>query len=110
LEEGDSGDSVFFITSGRAKVISHIMGKEIELAILSPGDFFGEVAFLTGRPRTASVIALDELHVREFTKILLEEIFERYPSTLEKLEDFYHCRIEDTLRTVKNKIKKKDIE
>jgi tetratricopeptide (TPR) repeat protein len=110
LKEGDSGDSVFFIKSGRAKVIAHILGKEIELATLSPGDVFGEIAFLTGRPRTASVIALDELEVREFTKILLEEIFERYPSTLEKLQDFYHCRIEDTLRTVKNEIKKQDRE
>ena len=109
LEEGDSGDSVFFIKSGRAKVISHILGKEIELATLSPGDVFGEVAFLTGRPRTASVIALDELEVREFTKLLLEEIFERYPSTLEKLQDFYHCRIEDTLRTVKDEMNKEDM-
>ena len=109
LEEGDSGDSIFFIKSGRAKVISHILGKEIELATLSPGDVFGEVAFLTGRPRTASVIAFDELKVREFTKLLLEEIFERYPSTLEKLQDFYHCRIEDTLRTVKNEMKKQDM-
>lgn len=109
LEEGDSGDSIFFIKSGHAKVISHILGKEIELATLSPGDVFGEVAFLTGRPRTASVIALDELNVREFSKLLLEEIFERYPSTLEILQDFYQCRIEDTLRTVKDKMKKKDM-
>ncbi len=109
LEEGDSGDSIFFIKSGHANVISHILGKEIELATLSPGDVFGEVAFLTGRPRTATVIALDELEVREFSKLLLEEIFERYPSTLEKLQDFYQCRIEDTLRTVKDKMKKKDM-
>lgn len=108
LEEGDSGDSIFFIKSGRAKVIAHILGKEMELAILSPGDLFGEVAFLTGRPRTASVFALDKLEVREFKKFLLEEIFERYPSTLAKLHDFYHCRIEDTLRSVKKEMKKKD--
>lgn len=109
LEEGDAGDSIFFIKSGRAKVVSHILGKEIELAILSPGDLFGEVAFLTGRPRTASVIALDKLEVTEFKKFLLEEIFERYPSTLEKLYNFYHCRVEDTLQKVKKEFKKKDM-
>jgi tetratricopeptide (TPR) repeat protein len=107
LEEGDSGDSIFFIKSGHAQVIAHILGKQIELATLSPGDVFGEVAFLTGRPRTASVIALDNLKVIEFTKFLLEEIFARYPSTLAKLHDFYHCRIEDTLEKVKDEIKKK---
>ncbi|MFZ3138837.1 MAG: cyclic nucleotide-binding domain-containing protein [Thermodesulfovibrionales bacterium] len=53
IEEGDSGDSIFLIRSGSTRVFSHILGKEIELAILSAGDVFGEVAFLTGRPRTA---------------------------------------------------------
>lgn len=105
LEEGDSGDSIFFIKSGHARVVSHILGKELELAILSAGDVFGEVAFLTGRPRTASVFALDKLEVIEFKKFLLEEIFERYPDILKKLDDFYQCRVQDTLKKVKSKIK-----
>ena len=106
LEEGDSGDSIFFIKSGHARVVSHILGKELELATLSAGDVFGEVAFLTGRPRTASVIALDRLEVIEFKKFLLEEIFEKYPDILKKLDDFYQCRVQDTLEKVKSKIKK----
>ncbi len=105
LEEGDSGDSIFFIKSGHARVVSHILGKELELATLSAGDVFGEVAFLTGRPRTASVIALDRLEVIEFKKFLLEEIFEKYPDVLKKLDDFYQCRVQDTLKKVKSKIK-----
>ncbi|MDP2753663.1 MAG: cyclic nucleotide-binding domain-containing protein [Nitrospirota bacterium] len=105
LEEGDSGDSIFFIKSGHARVVSHILGKELELATLSAGDVFGEVAFLTGRPRTASVIALDRLEVIEFKKFLLEEIFEKYPDVLKKLDDFYQCRVQDTLEKVKSKIK-----
>jgi CRP-like cAMP-binding protein len=105
LEEGDSGDSIFSIKSGHAKVVSHILGKELELATLSAGDVFGEVAFLTGRPRTASVIALDRLEVIEFKKFLLEEIFEKYPDILKKLDDFYQCRVQDTLMKVKSKIK-----
>jgi hypothetical protein len=105
LEEGDSGDSIFFIKSGHARVVSHILGKELELATLSAGDVFGEVAFLTGRPRTASVLALDKLEVIEFKKFLLEEIFERYPDILKKLDDFYQCRVQDTLKKVKSKIK-----
>jgi tetratricopeptide (TPR) repeat protein len=106
LEEGDSGDSIFSIKSGHARVVSHILGKELELATLSAGDVFGEVAFLTGRPRTASVIALDRLEVIEFKKFLLEEIFEKYPDILKKLDDFYQCRVQDTLEKVKSKIKK----
>ena len=106
VEEGDFGDSIFVITSGEAKVVAHILGKEIELATLSVGDVFGEVAFLTGRPRTASVIADGELRVMEFNRLIIEEILEKYPESLKKLEDFYQSHLEDTLSKVRAKIKK----
>ncbi len=106
IQEGDSGDSVFAIKSGSAKVIAHILGREMELAVLSEGDVFGEVAFLTGRPRTASVIAADNLEVLEFDRPLLENIFERYPDVLKKMQDFYQSHVQDTLKKVKLKIKK----
>lgn len=106
VEEGDFGDSIFVIISGEAKVVANILGNEIELATLSVGDVFGEVAFLTGRPRTASVIATDELRVMEFNRLILEEILEKYPEILKKIEDFYQSHLEDTLSKVKTKIKK----
>ena len=80
--------------------------KEIQLADLSAGDIFGEVAFLTGRPRTASVIANNDGEAIEFNKLLLEEIFEKYPDVFKKLHDFYHCRVQDTVKKVKSNLKK----
>jgi len=106
IEEGDSGDSIFLIKAGQADVVSHILGKEIELATLSVGDVFGEVAFLTGRPRTASVIAIDKLEIIEFDRIILEEMFEKYPDILKKVQDFYQSHVQDTIQKVKGRIKK----
>jgi tetratricopeptide (TPR) repeat protein len=106
IKEGDSGNSIYLIQSGNAKVITHILGQEIELAVLSPGDVFGEVAFLTGRPRTASVAAMEELKIYEFEKLLVEEIFERYPEAMKKLHDFYQCRVQDTIEKITGQIKK----
>jgi tetratricopeptide (TPR) repeat protein len=105
IEEGDFGDSIFILKSGRAKVVTHILGKEIELATLSSGDTFGEVAFLTGRPRTASVIAIDTVEVIEFNRVLLEDIFEKNPEISKKLHDFYQCRVQDTLTKVRSEMK-----
>ena len=102
LEEGDSGDSMYIIKSGKAKVIAHIFGKELELAILEAGDIFGEVAFLTGRPRTASVIAEGPLEVYELSRPELEKIIGNNPSLLQKIEDFYECRVQDTIKKVKS--------
>jgi tetratricopeptide (TPR) repeat protein len=106
IEEGDSGDSIYIIKSGHAKVVSHILGREIELAILSPADVFGEVAFLTGRPRTASVAAIDDLEAIEIDKFLLQKIIETYPETIKQMHDFYQCRVQDTVEKVKSKLKK----
>lgn len=106
IKEGDSGNSIYLLQSGKAKVTTHILGQEIELAILSEGDVFGEVAFLTGRPRTASVIAIEKVNVFEFRKFLLEEIFSKYPDFLKKLHIFYECRVQDTLNKITEQIKK----
>lgn len=103
IEEGDSGDSVFFIISGRVKVVTHLIGKTLELATLDKGDIFGEVAFLTGRARTASVVALSDVELIEFTRPVLEEIFERYPSQMRILEDFYQKRLQNTILKAKDK-------
>ncbi|MEW6162714.1 MAG: cyclic nucleotide-binding domain-containing protein [Nitrospirota bacterium] len=104
IEEGDSGDSLFIVKSGQARVISHILGKKIELATLSEGDVFGEIAFLTGRPRTASVIAKGPLVVIEIRRQLLEEVIEKNPDVLYKLEDFYQQRLQNTLKKTGSEI------
>ncbi|MCX7793981.1 MAG: cyclic nucleotide-binding domain-containing protein [Thermodesulfovibrionales bacterium] len=101
IEEGDSGDSIYVINSGRAKVTTHVLGKVVELGILQRGDIFGEVAFLTGRPRTASVTAVEKLEVFEFTRPLLEKLLERYPGLLNILQDFYYSRLQNTLTKAK---------
>jgi len=101
IEEGDSGDSLYIIKSGQAKVIAHLFGKEIELATLETGDIFGEVGFLTGRPRTASVIAEGPLEVYEISRFEIESIIEKNPSLLQKIEGFYECRVQDTIKKIK---------
>jgi CRP-like cAMP-binding protein len=107
VEEGDSGDSMFVITSGNAKVVAHILGSEMELAALSTGDVFGEVAFLTGRPRTASVISTEKTEVIEFNRLILEEMFEKHPNVLRKIEDFYESHVQDTICKVQTSMTKK---
>jgi len=98
IEEGDSGDSVYIIKSGKAIVTTHVLGRKIELAVLQKGDLFGEVAFLTGRPRTATVTALENIEVLEFTRPVLEELIEKRPVILKALQDFYYSRLQNTLK------------
>ena len=52
LTEGEVGDSLYAIVSGRVKVfIGDEDGREIILKILGPGDFFGEMSLIDKQPR-----------------------------------------------------------
>ncbi len=58
LRHGESGDAAYFILTGRAVAgIASGEGKYRSLSSMTPGDFFGEIAALTGAARTADVVA-----------------------------------------------------
>src|SRR5262249_38326350 len=63
VHQGETGDALFLILSGAAVVSIRDGQGEREVARLSRGEFFGEMALLTGEPRTASVTAADDLAV-----------------------------------------------
>ena len=71
--EGQDGDSLYLIETGRVKVfIGDEDGREIILKILGPGDFFGEMALIDKQPRSASVSTLESSTFR----ILSHQAFE----------------------------------
>jgi NADH dehydrogenase len=61
FEEGDSGDSLFMIIAGQVEVIKRFGGESRLVGQLGPGQYFGEMALLGRRPRSASTRALTAL-------------------------------------------------
>src|SRR5260370_16128822 len=58
---GDRGDSLCLIESGRVRIsITDEDGKQLILAELASGDFFGEMALIDGKPRSADATAIDD--------------------------------------------------
>lgn len=58
VHEGDTALNLFLIVSGRARVVNAAVGA---VAMLGPGDFFGELGLIEEHSRTATVLAEDEL-------------------------------------------------
>ncbi len=54
FSEGDLGNEMYVIQSGKVRIFKNINGMDQTLAVLEKGDFFGEMAVLEGIPRTAS--------------------------------------------------------
>ena len=59
INEGDQGDSLFIVLSGKVKVFaSNAAGKEVVIDFHGPGEYVGEMS-LDGSPRSASVITME---------------------------------------------------
>jgi tetratricopeptide (TPR) repeat protein len=101
INEGDTGRSVFILTRGSVKIFSTIRGKKLELASLQAGDFFGEIAFLTGKPRTATVQTVEETDVLEVAEKDLNEMISKRPRIREVLNNYHEQRVKSTLEKVK---------
>jgi hypothetical protein len=100
--EGEKGDSLYIISSGGVKVVTSAGGRELVLAELGENEFFGEVGFLTGRPRTATILSTTDTEILELNGEQLRAIVEKYPHVKQVLERFYAARLSDTIKALKS--------
>ena len=60
FNEGERGEEMYILQSGRVKISKRIRGVEKTLATLEKGEFFGEMAILNDKPRSASAETIEE--------------------------------------------------
>jgi len=70
VRQGEIGECMYVIQSGKAEVVSESDGKELRLAELGEGDFFGEMALFEKEVRSATVRPLGEVRVLTVDKRL----------------------------------------
>ncbi|MGH8678138.1 MAG: cyclic nucleotide-binding domain-containing protein, partial [Burkholderiales bacterium] len=77
--EGDKGEDLYFVLGGRLRAVSrdgHVLSE------MTRGESIGEIALLTGEPRTATVIAVRDSELVRVTRQAFDEIVERYPQVM----------------------------
>ena len=80
LIEESAGETFFLISTGTVKITRMSDdGREVILAILGEGDFFGEMALLDGEGRSANVVALEDAEVFTLQRSDFLDILERFP-------------------------------
>ena len=94
LREGEPGDRLYMLTSGMVRAFRKdaASGRQLRVADLKEGAFFGEVSILTGGPRTATVAALTPCELLELDRPTLDSIRQTHPHVWEVLEDFARQR------------------
>lgn len=95
VHEGEPGSSMFVIIQGRVAVRRQDAqsGTELELAELSDGAFFGEMALLSDAPRVASVVCIDDVMLFEISRELLADITREHPTVGEVMKRFHKNRL-----------------
>ena len=104
VKEGSSENAFYIIVEGEVRVVKG--KKEIVLAKFGPGDFFGEIAFLTNTDRTASIIANNLVIVFKIDQDLFEHL---ESETREKFKDYIIKRLAERLDNLNDIIVKSKI-
>jgi branched-chain amino acid transport system substrate-binding protein len=106
IQQGDYGNSLFIILEGAVSVMFQCEEKTIELNCLGTGDFFGDMSFLTGEDRLATVISINNTIVLELLREDIEPCIKEQPEILnylsEKLEKHTN-ELESTLNLKKDR-------
>jgi CRP-like cAMP-binding protein len=81
FHEGDPGRSLCVIESGRVKIVSvSEQGQEALLAVMGPGEFFGELALFDEMPRSADVVAMEPTQTLNLVREDFLAIIDRFPA------------------------------
>ena len=80
LLENEEGDTLFIIINGKVKVTTFSeKGKEVIFSILNEGDFFGDMSLLDGKPRSATVISMEDSKLRLIRRHDFNNLIEKHP-------------------------------
>ena len=94
VTEGAPGNSLFILTSGTVKVfVRDAGGDNHPIRKMTEGTFFGEVSILTGRPRSATIVAATACELLELDRETLDTISKTHPRVMEVLQSFCAMRL-----------------
>jgi CRP-like cAMP-binding protein len=86
LEQNDIGTDIYFLSSGVVRVlITPAPDREIILADIDAGGYFGEMAAIDGQPRSAGILAITDATIARMPSGVFREIIRKFPDVAEQL-------------------------
>lgn len=95
FRQGDRGSSLYIVLDGKVRMVTYDQeGWEVQTAILGENQFFGEMSFLSGEPRNATVEVLEESLLCEVSFGTMRELVRKAPQLQDIMESYYREQIE----------------
>src|SRR5919108_1965913 len=83
FSQGDKGDAFYLIQSGAVQVVlESTAGRSEAIAVLGAQDWFGEMALLSGEPRSATIITVKDTTLWKLSREAWDELIEKHPTWL----------------------------
>lgn len=99
-QEGAPGDALFLIVDGEAEIFKGAQ----KMAVLGPGEMFGEMALLTGEERSATVVARTPMDLYELDKIDFDAMLTRSPQLASGLSRILARRLRETTQSTAKRV------
>ncbi len=110
LGEGERGGALYLVKEGMVEVRATLHGDPLVLARLGKHQFFGEVSFLTGVPRTATVHAVEPTELLKIEEAELRDLVRHHPFLKDVLSRYHLDRVTATADSLKAFLKKERVE
>jgi len=102
VEEGSDDGALFLVKLGALEIFTP---KGERVGKVGPNEFFGEVSFLTGVPRTANITATEDTELLRIDRDELTELAAEYPKLLETLKQFHLDRVLEAVARAKRRVR-----
>jgi CRP/FNR family cyclic AMP-dependent transcriptional regulator len=103
VRAGEDAESLIVLLTGRAKVTNFDEeGREIILAWLGPGEFFGEMGLIDGSPRSASVVAVEPCELLTIGKSEFQRCMQENFQVAQKLMQILVSRLREADRNIES--------
>jgi CRP-like cAMP-binding protein len=93
FSEGMPGSELYIIQKGSVKITKIVDNNEVLLAVLKPGDIFGEMAILENKMRSASAVAFEDAYLLAVNKANFERMVQTQPQIVTRLTTLLADRI-----------------
>ena len=104
ISQGDEGRPIYVVLAGKVRIfVRDHYGRAHEIATLGVGDFFGEMSFFTGEPRSADVATVVTSWLMEVSSSSLQELIEEHPPVKKVLMKYHNDRLRDTEKKLSEK-------
>ncbi len=105
-EQDEDAKEMYFIDSGRVKIVKKVGDTEATLTTLDEGDFFGEMSLISGNKRSASAIAFTDCKVHTMDKEAFEYNLSNDIKFMRKILETLTRRLEETDTNLKRHIQR----